>query len=45
MEEKKKVIEKGLYKNLDISVKVLDTVIVCGLLALVAVMVFAYFSV
>ena len=45
MEEKKKVIEKGLYKNLDISVKVLDTVIVCGLLALVAVTVFAYFSV
>lgn len=45
MEEKKTIIEKGLYKNLDISVKVLDTVIVCGLLALVAVTVFAYFSV
>ena len=44
-ENKKTVIEKGLYKNLNVSVKVLDTVIVCGLIALVAVTVFAYFSV
>lgn len=46
MEEKKEktTVERGLYKNLSVSVKVLDGVITVGMIALVAVIIFAYFT-